>query len=401
MASATNSKLSRFIQATSIVYGPVSDLPPLTAASWTPLTSPGAGGHAGRYLWTDAFGLVNFITLHRETGDPAYLVLARRLVQAVHETLGRERCNGHGVRPSRLPRATDAEPLAGGLRIGKEREDEDGAYHHYLTLWMFALDRLAIALDGEEGEKYSRLAVQLARAIHPHFVLGRKEGALRMVWKVSMDMSTVLVPSEGHLDAATGFVVYQLLQRTAVERFGWAGKGGDSAKPLAAEIEDYRRLMSREGKLSVSKDPLDLGMGLWMCHLSRGEEWATRLGEEALRKAEVMLGPKGVMALDPNHRLAFREFGTCIGAQCYGANKELAARVDEVVGFWQKYLEESTDEDLRPISLVMYAAALIPGGTLRVHVPLSSLRFNLGFANCEPSSVQGWISRREMSRLGD
>jgi len=29
-----------------------------------------------------------------------------------------------------------------------------------------------------------------------------------MVWKLSTDMKTVLVPSEGHLNAATGFVVY-------------------------------------------------------------------------------------------------------------------------------------------------------------------------------------------------
>lgn len=374
MTAATSTKLSRFIQATSMVYGPLADLTPITAASWAPPTSPGAGGHGGRYLWTDAFGLVNFVTLHRETRDPSYLVLARRLAGAVHDTLGRARSDAVDGGPAPFLRgATEEEPLAGGLRIGKERADEDGQYHHYLTLWMFALDRLANAVGGSEGERYSRLAVQLARAIHPYFVLGKEDGPRRMVWKVSTDMRTVLVPSEGHLDAATGYVVYRLLQKTAVERLGWAGKGGQEAPaPLAAEIEDYHQLMNREGKLTASKDPLDLGMGLWMCHLFKGEEWANRLGEEGVRKAEAMLGPKGVMALDPSHRLAFREFGTCVGVQCYGANEGLAAEVDGVVDFWQKYLQESTDEDLRPISLVMYAAALIPGGTLWSTSPFSS-----------------------------
>jgi len=366
MTAATSTKLSRFIQATSIVYGPLTDLSPIVAASWTPPTNPGAGGHRGRYLWTDAFGLVNFLTLHRETHDPTYLVLARRLAGAVHETLGRARTGGSDGGPApRLLGATEAEPLAGGLRIGKEHADEDGQYHHYLTLWMFALDRLANAVGGADGEQYSRLAVQLARAIHPHFVLGTKDGPRRMVWKVSTDMRTVLVPSEGHLDAATGYVVYRLLQNTAVERLGWAAKGAqEAAPPLAAEIEDYHQLMSREGKLTASRDPLDLGMGLWMCHLFKGEEWARRLGDEGVRKAGSMLGPKGVMALEPSRRLAFREFGTCMGVQCYGADEGLATEVDAVVNYWQKYLEESTDEDLRPISLVMYAAALIPGGML-------------------------------------
>jgi hypothetical protein len=39
--------------------------------------------------------------------------------------------------------------------------------------------------------------------------------------------------------------------------------------------------------------------------------------------------------------------------------------VEAVVNFWHRYIEESTDEDLRPISLVMYGSALIPGGELR------------------------------------
>ena len=41
-----------------------------------------------RYLWTDAHGVLNFISLARETGDASYLHKAEALVEAVHDTLG-------------------------------------------------------------------------------------------------------------------------------------------------------------------------------------------------------------------------------------------------------------------------------------------------------------------------
>ncbi|KAH6624264.1 hypothetical protein B0J18DRAFT_465501 [Chaetomium sp. MPI-SDFR-AT-0129] len=364
----TNPNLLHFTEAMRLVYGNTDQLPADTVSTWTAPSQPGAGGHRGRYLWTDAFGVVNFISLARETGSTSYLTIAQRLAKTVHDVLGRTRDG-----KARLPRATDEEPLAGGLRIGKMEEkgpDGDGQYHHYLTLWMFALDRLARATG--EGE-YNRLAVQLAKAIHPHFVLRRRRGSepdvggsasvetLRMVWKISTDMNTVLVPSEGHLDAATGYVVYSLLRQTAkdIHSDSPSSKAGD----LSSEIEDYRRLMNRTGKLSASRDPLDLGMGLWMCHFFKGkEDWADVLGGQSLEMAEMILDEeRGLMARDASRRLAFREFGTCLGLRCFGAEAGMEKKVQSVVDFWHHYLEKSTDEDLRPISLVMYAAALVPG----------------------------------------
>ncbi|KAK0718349.1 hypothetical protein B0T26DRAFT_646599 [Lasiosphaeria miniovina] len=340
-----------FKEASSLVYGPLDHLSEEAAAAWTPPDNPGAGGHRGRYLWTDAFGLINFITLSKETASPVYLTLAKRLAVTVHDVLGRTRDG-----TARLPRATDAEPLKGGLRIGKVEahgSDGDGQYHHYLTLWMFALNRLALS-SGDK--KYNQLAVQLAKAVHPHFVLRKGAGGLRMVWKVSTDMENVLVPSEGHLDAATGFVVYRLLQRTAEHLHGPPGV-------LNNEIADYRQLISHEVKMRTSSDPLDLGMGLWMCHFFRDEDWASVLGSQSLEVARIILDEKhGLMARDPARRLAFREFGACLGLECFGIDDELTARVAAVIDFWQKYLYGSAEEDLRPISLVMYASALIPGG---------------------------------------
>ena len=351
--------IERFKRAMQSVYGPFDTLTADTIASWAPPSDPGAGGHRGRYLWTDAFGVVGFITLFRETSSPMYLQLARRLVAAVHGVLGRERAGAL----ARLPGATDAEPLAGGLRIGKldaRGADGDGQYHHYLTLWMFALNRLALAAG---DAVYNDLAVQLARAIHPRFVV-RGTSGLRMVWKISTDMQHVLVPSEGHLDAATGFLIYHLLQRTS-SALSPHNDNLSGPPPLQHEIDDYRTIMHREGKLRVSSDPLDLGMGLWMAHFFRGEEeWAAQLGRQGLAQARRAFG--GMLSREASshrERLAFREFGACLGVECYGGDAEQQGLVDELVAFWERYAEQQ-EEELRPISQVMYAAALIPGGEL-------------------------------------
>lgn len=347
---ANHDALRRFDEAMTVVYGPYNKVRSEEAATWTPPESPGAGGHRGRYLWTDAFGVVNFVTLYQETSTKKYLTLAKRLVETVHDVLGRTRDGS-----ARLPGATDEKPLNGGLRIGKLDEsgsDGDGQYHHYLTLWMFALNRLSLATNDAE---YNDLAIQLAKAIHPHFVQRRDSKHIKMVWKISMDMKTVLVPSEGHLDAATGFVIYRILQQTAA-------KTGRRDNLLQQEIEDYSQIMHREGKLTPSSDTLDLGMGLWMCHFHKDEPWASRLGDQAIRVAWKVLGEDStLMQRDASRRLAFREFGACLGISCYGGDEYLKSRASSLLDFW-KDREERDDDDLRPISQVMYSAALFVGG---------------------------------------
>src|SRR3954469_17845733 len=87
-----------------------------------------------RYLWTDAFGLVLLVSLHRELGDKRYLDDAEWLVAEVARVLGRAR----------------------GIRIG-EATDRDGQYFHYLAMWLFALGRL-----GEVKSEYRERGIALA-----------------------------------------------------------------------------------------------------------------------------------------------------------------------------------------------------------------------------------------------
>src|SRR5579871_3710665 len=208
MASTTlPPDMTNFLKAMHHVYKFPIPSTTLTNLQWTP--PPASAGYKGRYLWTDAFGVLNFLTLFKETSDPYFLSLSKALVSAVHDTLGRTR-DGR----SRLPNATDTTPLGGGLRIGKEEEsgpEGDGQYHHYLTLWMFALNRLSLASNQKE---YNDLAIQLAKAIHPHFMYDRDTARPRMYWKMNMDLSHPLVRSEGHLDPIDGLVIFRLLQQT-------------------------------------------------------------------------------------------------------------------------------------------------------------------------------------------
>ncbi|KAI1877997.1 uncharacterized protein JN550_000179 [Neoarthrinium moseri] len=348
MASGSN-QLQAFRQAMVAVYGEFDRIPQQDLATWKPPPQPGNAGHRGRYLWTDAFGVVNFLTLFHETAEPRYLGLAKRLVQSVHDVLGRTRDE-----TSRLPGATDEEPLKGGLRIGKTDEygpNADGQYHHYLTLWMFALNRLSVAA---KDSTFNDLAVQLARAIHPRFIMVRN-GQETMSWKISTDMTQPLVNSKGHLDDVTGLAIFQLLENTAK-------KFGQQNITLQKEMDQYRGMIASEGELHSSSDMLDLGMSLWISHFDRDAQWSRELSQDGLSIAQhiFLRGKPGALGRRMSYRLAFREFGACLGVKCY-EDKQLIQGTHALLGSWEEVMYETTPEDLFAITLVMYAAALIPG----------------------------------------
>src|SRR3981189_3875369 len=170
-----------------------------------------------RYLWTDAFGLVLLVSLHRQLGDRSYLDEAEWLVAEVDRVLGRAR----------------------GIRIG-EASDRDGQYFHYLAKWLFALGRLG-QLKGE----YRNRAIALAHDIHRAFVLP----GMGVIWKMKEDLSGASPGfGLGSLDAFDGYVVYRLLDEQA----------------LAREIAEMRDLVERHYRqLSIDQD-LGLGMMLWL-----------------------------------------------------------------------------------------------------------------------------------------
>jgi len=368
MSAAATRRLAESIpkslKAMQTVYGPFAQLSPAQASSWIP--PPMAEGHRGRYLWTDAFGILNLITLGTLTHDPTYTTLAARLIDRVHDVLGRTRDG-----TQRLPGATDAHPLRGGLRIGKASDEDDpsgdgdGQYHHYLTIWMFALNRMSLAA---RDPHYNDLAIELAKAVHPRFVRDRDAERPRMCWKMSVDLSRPMVRSEGNLDPIDGYVVYSLLQRT--------NKADPSV--LAQEVREYKKILDMKWRQYVSDDPLDLGMTLWTAHWLDGEEeWATQLTNRAAICTRVLF-EDGYYDQSRAYRLAFREFGTGLGIRCHTEtrHKELPeeeqedweAYTDKIFSTWEPDVERGsthTPASLVPITLVMYSSAMIPGAFRR------------------------------------
>jgi hypothetical protein len=153
-----------------------------------------------RYLWTDAFGVVLLVSLHRHLGEQCYLDEAERLVGEVDRILGRAR----------------------GIRIG-EAPDRDGQYFHYLAKWLFALGRL-----GTLRTSYRDRAIAIARDIHRTFVIP----GVGVIWKMKEDLSGPYPGfGLGALDAFDGYVVYRLL----------------GEQELAFEIDEMRELVNAGG----------------------------------------------------------------------------------------------------------------------------------------------------------
>ena len=64
--------------------------------------------------------------------------------------------------------------------------------------------------------RYNELAIQLAKAVHRHFVWSTPGGGLHMHWKMSIDLRRPAVMSEGNLDPFDCLATYKLLQEHAV-----------------------------------------------------------------------------------------------------------------------------------------------------------------------------------------
>lgn len=321
------------------VYGP------FTCVDWRPKAF---SNRCSRYLWSDAFGVCNFLSLYDAKGqkDERYLDQADALIDAVHCELGCLRGTN-----TRLGSATKSEPTLGGLRIGKEQEDDDGQYFHYLTKWMFALSRMAIA---RKDPRYTRWAIHLAKSVHDRFVVrGRSGRPLRMVWKLSVDLQHVLVSSEGNLDPFDGLVTYRLLQRQS-----------DQPNVLRREINDMQALVDRKlPTFATSEDPLDAGEALWLSEWFPHEHWTKTLRSAGLASIGLLVQRGHLSPSFPlHHRLLFREMGTALGLRVavrsdQAEYKAWQSVAQELLALWRPHLYER-DADISPL---MFASALLPG----------------------------------------
>ena len=365
-------------------------------ADRTGLTSDRPGR---RYLWTDAFAVCAFLGLDAAIPGAGGKELALRLIDRVHQDLGRHRADDRRRRGwiSGLSEAEGlAHPTCGGLRIGKplperdpaerldpEREwDRDGQYFHYLTKWMHALDQAARATGEPELSRWAR---ELARTAHDAFTYG-PPGNRRMVWKLSVDLSRPLVPSMGQHDPLDGLVTCRQLEATAA---ALPRAPGPSLTSIAA---DFARMVDRGGLATT--DPLGLG-GLLVdaCRLVQLDAEpelvaalldAARVGLERYATGAELRAPAEL-------RLAFRELGLAIGLagvvilQGGTARRRLGAASaailsevarflplrGEIEAFWLRphSRRTSTWAEHADINDVMLATSLAPEGFLSLGSP--------------------------------
>ena len=359
-----------------------------------------------RYLWTDAFAVCNFLGLYRETGEELYRKLALDLVQQVHFTLGRHRADDRREGwISGLDEKEGAEhPTIGGLRIGKEMNerkpeepydeslewDRDGQYYHYLTKWMHALARVGLFTG---NSAYARWAMELAKTAHERFTYAPSPVARkRMYWKMSIDLSYVLVPSMGQHDPLDGLVTCCELQALAAQ------SGAQTDLPsLSGEIAGMALIC--EGQRLITNDPLGIG-GLLAdaCRMAqlivKGSFPYARLLPEVLDAARSGLDYYAMTAASmrrpAENRLAFRELGLSIGLHAvrqmqefimqhpvaFGRGSSLSAQAEylmryvplqkEIEAFWIEGKNRKSEGWLahRFINMVMLATSLAPEGFL-------------------------------------
>jgi hypothetical protein len=270
-----------------------------------------------RYLWTDAFGVVLYVSLYRELGEESWSKKAEGLVADVERVLGRQR----------------------GIRIG-EAADRDGQYFHYLAMWLFALARL-----GEIKPEYRERGIALARDIHSAFVIP----ARGVIWKMREDLSG---PYPGYgfgaMDAYHGYLAYRML--------------GEDA--LAPEVAEMRALIERDWRTLEIEQDLGLGMMLWLAHFFPDEPWAAAQTERALHTLDSMwIDPPGYFSRSPwlpDTKFAFTNYGVSLGLQAIATWPE---RVTKLNGFFEEW-RAGDEYDREAITWVMACTSHLPGAFL-------------------------------------
>lgn len=340
------------------------------------------GNPEERYLWTDALAVQTFFALYHTSGEYHYRDYAFKLIEMVHDHLGRYHSDDH--RTGRISGLTEEEakehPTAGGLRIGKklpERRQEqsfnerlewerDGQYFHYITRWVHAL----LTAGSESGEqKYCIWAAELLVASNK-FIYSSGTGP-RMYWKMSSDLSRPLVTGMGGHDPLEGLICAAAVKEMVPQK-------ATQLEPISLHF-----FTMCKNQQWATTDSLGIGGLLLNTLKAAGLEHTTdlppssqpgRLFKESVKSLEgyLLLNVTGYTA---SRRLAFRECGLSLGLRClWGVEKELLSKglpveklkeyqhlPGEIENFWKEIPNQhvSTWIDHLNINVVSLAASLV------------------------------------------
>jgi hypothetical protein len=374
-----------FRKLTRLVYGEHRGARPFVPRPLPPGEAYTAPGGQSRYLWTDAFGVLNFVTeaarcaeAGDEEGREDALAAAEALVDEVCFVLGQPRSPDLPMAPSPLAplrgardrdaTATLSEPRRyRGLRIGKRLASAvtdpgmalDGMYFHYVDKFVFALARLGEALGGaatKRGERVVREACAVVADVHDLFVereairvntfggtardraheqrnARRVSECVGIRWKLNADGKPTrgLPPTRLSSDVVCGAVAW-----SAASRLAENAENAGTVAPIRREVDDMREMATRL-RPAVSLDPLGWGMQMWELQwVPPAEELAERSAPEWRAFAAAMRASSRLPGGDslPVRRggrldeLPFRAYGALLGARVGGSADlaETAAR---------------------------------------------------------------------------
>jgi hypothetical protein len=255
---------------------------------------------------------------------------------------------------------------------------------------MRALDQLS---RETADPRFNLWARELAEVAYRAFTVPHHaDRPARMCWKMSIDLSRVLVPSMGQHDPLDGYIVALQLRATA------AALPHPAAGPeLDAASRGFAAIAARGDW--ASSDPLGIGCLLIdACRVAQlGREDAVRdeyLLERLLAAARAGLedyAVSGQLQEPAKYRLAFRELGLAIGLRgvaliaqngapaSVAASRQLDALFrhlplgDDIESFWRspEHRASTTWTEHRDINEVMLATRLLPEGMLALR-PLTS-----------------------------
>lgn len=340
-----------------------------------------------RYLWTDALAVQNFFALFHLAEEKNYQIQAFKLIDLVHEYLGK--FHPEDPRTGSISgfdeEKAEYHPTAGGLRIGKkfpERKEKepfnerlewerDGQYFHYLTRWLTVLLQ---AGNEKPHSDYSRWALELLE-VFPKSITSDNS---RMYWKMSTDLSRPLVTSMGAHDPLEGLIC----TLGVVERFP------DRISEFDFLLTEFEKMC--EDQNWQTTDSLGIG-GLLLNALRlkfHTEHFPESISSESLiqQSLESLDGfQQHFLEQKANRRLAFRECGMSLGIQVmkgvyekydypdipHSRLQNYVLLAEEIENFWLEPKNQGNPiwQDHLDINEVSLAASLL--GNLQPEVFLS------------------------------
>jgi hypothetical protein len=324
-------------------------------------------GYQRRYLWTDAFGVMAYISLAeqaKENGNTRqkqkYQQAADKLITVVQDCLGKPRSNNENDQMQ--PDVTSPTGYV-GLRIGKASSRKvtdygmqyDGQYWHYVDKWLLALSRAGHVHDG----------IAIAKSVFPHFFDAGPRGTGRyggIRWKLSVDATP---PPElqydrggANDDTLVALIIFSMLEQQRLEQRSTEDDKDTATIPsLSKEIELLRQSLHGY-KPRVTDDPLGWGLEAMYDQF---------LYRQPRQSALISLHSH---ALHISHlSLPFRLYGAMIGAQIVGADI-IAPTVDmnsliERCMMYEANAIQQVSEDHSSINRVMLATVLLSPGCLK------------------------------------